>query len=108
MRAGRLRHQIVIEANTQTRTSTGSLVDGWTTHATVRCNVELLSGREYFASQAVQTSNTVKFQIRHLANVTTSMRISYDSKYYDIQSIVVPRDINHEMILLGVEYEGRS
>ena len=108
MKAGRMRHKIVIETNTQARTSTGSLTDSWATHATVRCNVEPLSSREYFAADSVNTANQTKFQIRNLSTVTTKMRILWGSRYFDIQSIIVPREIKHEMLLVGVEYEGRS
>lgn len=107
MRSGRLRHKIVIETVTENRTSTGSISESWATHATVRAGVEPLMGREYQAAQAVTTANQVKFRIRYLSTVTTKMRINYDSKYYDIQSIQIPNDINKEMILMGVEYVDR-
>ena len=57
-----MREQIVIQSVVETRTSTGAISSAWSTFATVRCSVEPLNGREYFAMQAVTTANTVKFR----------------------------------------------
>lgn len=106
MKAGRLRHKIVIETVTEGRDAMGGITESWATHATVRASVEPLIGKEYFAAQAVTTANQVKFRIRYLSTVTTKMRINYDSKIYDIQSIANHRDLNREMVIMGVEYVG--
>ncbi len=104
MRAGRMREQIVIQSVSEARTSTGAIDPTWSTFATVRCAVKPLVGREYFAAQAVNTANQVEFRIRYLSGVTTKMRISHDSKIYDIQSVIDIRDIHRELVLMGVEY----
>ena len=88
MRAGQLRHQVVIQQPTETQDSQGQPVKSWGTFATVHANVLPLKGREYFNAQQINAETTTKFVIRYLAGITEKMRISYDSKLYNIQGIV--------------------
>ena len=60
----------------------------WGTFATVHANVLPLKGREFFNAQQINAETTTKFVIRYLAGITEKMRISYDSKVYNIQGIV--------------------
>ena len=75
MRAGRLRHRVVIEKNAPTADGSGALVDAWTTFATRWASVEPLSGREFFASRQIEAEVTTRIRLRHLAGVTPKMRV---------------------------------
>ena len=88
MLAQRLRHQIVIEQKTTTLDAYGGNSAAWTTFAPVRAGVEPVSGSEMIKSGANIAEGIVKFPIRYLAGVTEQMRVVYDGRVYDIQSIV--------------------
>ena len=87
MRAGRLRHLVVIQEPTETNDSQGQAIKAWGTFATVHAAVEPLNGREYFAAAQINAETTTKIVIRWLDGITQKMRISYDSKVYNIESI---------------------
>ena len=88
MRAGQLRHQVIIQTPTETNDAQGQPVKSWGTFATVHANVLPVRGREFFDAQQINAETTTKFVIRYLAGITQKMRISYDSKFYNIQSII--------------------
>lgn len=104
IRAGQMRENIFIEHVTETRTESGGVTEAWTTFKKVRAQVLPVSGREYFSTQAVQNENTTKFNIRYLAGLNTKMRIKYDSRVFDIQSIINYQERNHAMTIMGTEY----
>lgn len=103
IRAGKLRHEIVIQKTTQTQSTSGAFVDSWATFATVRASIEPLNGKEYFDSQQVNAEENIRFRIRYLPNLTTKMRISWDSRIFDIRSIINTNERNRELILMVVE-----
>lgn len=89
MRAGNLCNRVIIQQTTESRdSSTGSVINTWGTFATVWAAVEPISGREYFSSQQVNSEITARIRIRYLPGVTSKMRISYDSRLFDIQSVI--------------------
>lgn len=88
MNAGPLRNQIVIEQKSVTRDAYGAEVVSWVTFATVWASYQTITGREFFAAAQVNSTVTAKFGIRWLENVTTAMRVSYDSKLYNIVAIL--------------------
>ena len=88
MNAGELRHQIVIQAPTETQDSLGAVVSTWATFAIVRASVEPLQGREYLALQQVQSEVSVRIKIRYLPGLNARMRVSWNSKIYEIENII--------------------
>ena len=87
MRAGRLRHQVVIQTPTETNDSQGQAIKSWGTFATVHAAVEPMSGREYFGASQINADTSTKITIRWLSGITAKMRVSYDSKLYNIEAI---------------------
>ncbi len=102
--AGKLRERITIEQPVEARDEYGSTVQTWETFVAVRAAVEPISGREYFSAQATQSEVTTKIRIRHLAGVTTKMRVSWRGTMLDIESII-PDERRREMTLMCVEKE---
>ena len=103
MRAGTLRNKITIQELNSTVNSSGEDEDSWQEYVTVRASVEPLRERERFEAQQAQNEATVRFRIRYLPGVTAELRILYDSKYYDIESVIDPNDRHRELIVLAVE-----
>ena len=100
MRAGDLRHEIVLETPTETSDGIGTMTTTWSTFKTVRAAVWPLKGAEYLAAMQTTSEITHKIRIRYLANVTSKLRIKWGSRYFDIQAPINPdeRDIYIDMI----------
>lgn len=103
MRAGRLRETIVIQRNTPTRSPAGDDEPAWTAFITTRAGVEPMTGREYLGSDQVQSETTHKFTIRYQAGITPAMRISWDSRLFDIQSVINVRELNKQIFIMTKE-----
>ena len=87
--AGKRNRKITIESLTQTRDVEGGLVDSWIPFATPWAKVSNLSGNERRVTDhggKVSEART-EFVIRWLAGVTSTMRVSYDGKLYDIAHV---------------------
>ena len=102
MRIGPLRNRIVIEEKSATQDAEGGEVVTWATFATVWASMQSITGREFFAAAQINSSVTVKFGIRWLDGVTPAMRISFDSKLYNIVA-VLDSDRRADLMLLAEE-----
>ena len=103
MRGGRLRHRVIIQTPTEVNDSRGQAIKTWATFATVYAAVEPISGREYFDAAQINAEITTKIIIRSLPGVTQKMRVSYDSRLYNIQSIININERDREMHLFCSE-----
>lgn len=103
MRAGLLRKTVVVQSTNESRTSSGAVANTWATHCTRRAAVEPISGKEYFDARAENANVTVKFRLRHdslTGLITPKMRVSYDSRYFDIESVINTGERDKEIILM--------
>ena len=65
MRAGRLRHRLLLQQPTRTQSATGAITTTWATTATVWGAVEPLRGQEWFDAQQMSQENVVRIVIRY-------------------------------------------
>ncbi len=101
--AARLRHTVIIQQTTQTRSTSGAITDSWGTFATVRADIKPLSGREYLESNQVNAEEITRFTIRYLKDITTKMRVLWGTRVYDIRSIMNVSESDKLMELRVVE-----
>jgi len=83
---GKLDRRITLQGLTQTQGEYGELIDTWADVATVWANAYAGAGKEFVAARQVNAEVSMQFQIRWMA-VSTTMRILYDGKYFDIVDI---------------------
>lgn len=88
MRAGKLRHRIIIQQKAPALDEYGGTVYEWSDYATVWAKKRPLRGRELMAAQAAQSETTVMFYTRYLSGINSTMRIVHDGEYYDIASVI--------------------
>lgn len=103
MRAGKLRHRIVIEtltAGSPDQLGTGEIDEAWATYLTVWGSVEPLDGKALFAAQQNHSEVEVRIAIRYQSGITAKMRVSYGGKYYNILAVIDPELRNRELHLL--------
>jgi len=103
MRAGKLRHRVIIEQVTSTDDGYGGRSDAWATFATVWASVKPLRGHEYFQAQQMQAKVTHKVKIRYLQGVTHKMRVKYGSRILNIVSVINPDEKSRELVLMCEE-----
>ena len=105
MNPGELRHRIRLQKLETVVNENGFEEEEWIDHKKVWASIKNLHGREYFEAAAVQKENTVKFIIRYLPGIDTSMKILFKGKNYDITSIDNIRYENKYIEIKGVEVD---
>lgn len=104
MQAGRLRHRIAIQSASESLDDFGSTTKVWSTDTTVWGHVEPLSGQEKFEAQQVVGEVTHKITTRYYSSgITPDMRLVYDSRTFEILSVIDVREHNRAMELLCKE-----
>lgn len=78
----------MIERVTKTRDVDSSVIETWSTHATVQAWIEPISGREYFAAQSTQADVTHRITMRCISGIAPKMRVNYGSMIFDILSAI--------------------
>ena len=84
MRSGALRHKITIQQPAEAQDASGSVESSWIPFATVSAAYEPQSGKESFTEDQEQATSSIRFRVRYLSGVTPKMRISFDSRLFDI------------------------
>ncbi|MBX7237675.1 MAG: phage head closure protein [Caldilineales bacterium] len=88
MQAGRLRHRLAIRQPTISRNEVGEEIITWATLATVWGRIEALRGEEQLAAKQLTAEIVARATLRYRADVSTDMRIQYDSSEYDIDAVL--------------------
>lgn len=104
--AARLRKKITIQQLTETQDAEGGLVESWATYAIRSASIVPLNGTEYFQSRQFQNDVNYRIRLRYdsiTKDITPKMRISWDSKIFDIESIINPMERNKELVLMCIE-----
>ena len=87
MNIGRLDRKIVIESKTTTTNEVGEPVSTWSTYHTAFAAVQRVGGSEVEEASKTTATRKVKFKLRYYAGIDETMRVLYDSSYYDITEI---------------------
>jgi len=96
-------HNVRIEQAARTQNTFGEKVETWLLFALVWANVESLSGREIFQAQQVQSLVTHRVRMRFMPGVKSEMRIRWDTRVFQIDSVINSAERNRELELLCVE-----
>lgn len=79
--------------------NTGEMIETWADFVSVFAKIEPLVGREYLAAAAIQAEDTTKFTMRYRGDVDQTMKIRWDGKDWNIQSIQNIRAGNRESLI---------
>ena len=102
MQSGRLKKKITIQRSLLTPNAYGERVASWIDYKTdISCAVNPVTAREYFMGSERVADITTRFNIRYIAGITESMRISYADKFYDIISVINIGEANRELEILA-------
>lgn len=105
MRAGDLRHRVVIQNYSVAQDDYGAPVKTWSNEFTVWGAVEPLSGREYLDAREMQAEVTTRIRVRYRGDVTysTDKRATWDGHTYDIESVIEVEGRRREIHLMCKE-----
>ena len=90
--AGRLDRNITVQVNTESHGASGygGIANSWATHFTAWATVGTITGREFLGSDQLQGNATHMFTFRDRpdkSKITTEMRVSWDSRVFDVQYV---------------------
>jgi len=103
MRGGQLRHLVTVQQPADTVGSMGGTSETWSTYFTFRAAVRYVGGGERAGAQQIISENKVLFKIRHSTEadaITTKMRVSFDSRVFDIEVVKPVKEMNREVHLV--------
>ncbi len=105
MRIGPLNKRVAIRSASTTRDDYGEPIPSWSTDATVWASVEPLSGRERVSAQQQHAETTHRIRMRYQpgTTVTAEKRILYDSRIFEIISVINKKERKHMLELLCKE-----
>lgn len=103
MKAGRLNKRITIQTATEAQNTYGEPIKTWAEYVTAWASVEPLNGREYWSAKELNAEITIRFRMRYYDGVTPKMRVVYDSRNFDIESIINTNESNVELLLMCKE-----
>lgn len=106
MRAGLLKHWIEIQENTGSVNSSGQIDENWTTVSQRKGFVRPLSGRELRKGEAQQGETTHEVLTRYFPSVLPHMRVIYNGRVLEIESVINTRENNTQLVLLCKEKIG--
>lgn len=88
---GQLRHRLKLATKVATRNATdGSEERSWTLSDYIFCRAEFLeTGSDERTTSDQRTNRTnVRFTIRYRDSLSTTMRIAFKGKYYEVESVL--------------------
>jgi SPP1 family predicted phage head-tail adaptor len=106
MNPGDLNKRITLQKLITTTNERGFEIETWEDFKTVWAAISNLHGREYYAAAVVQAENTVKFTIRYIEGLDTTMRILFQGRQYNITSIDNIKYQNRYMEIKAMEVVG--
>ena len=101
LRAGTLRHRLILQSRNSTGDGMGGVTYSWTNERTVYGAIWPLRGTERLTAQQLESSITCQVRIRYASDVSPANRIQVGdtTQYFDIVSVVNPEYRNRELIL---------
>jgi SPP1 family predicted phage head-tail adaptor len=103
MKIADLRHRILLQGRTLTQHPEDFEEEVFQDYMRPWAKAENLYGSEYFTAMGVKAENTVKYTIRYLKNIDTTMRILFNEKSYQMTFIDNIKYSNKFMELKAVE-----
>jgi SPP1 family predicted phage head-tail adaptor len=98
LRAGKLRHLATIESPTRSQATSGQPTISWSEFAETYVSISPLTGRELWNAQQIQPDITHQVEARYLADVTSDMRVVFNSRVFNIAE--PPENVEERGILM--------
>ena len=108
MRAGQLRHRVVIQSGSASQDSFGQVTQTYAAAGTVWAAVEPLSGREFLDGKLVEAELDTRIRMRRQSGVTERSRITWTepggtAHTFEVQAVIEDPTHHREMQLMCKE-----
>jgi len=99
LRAGTLRHKILIQRKTTSKDSNGATVYNWTNLKITRASINPITGSEFFINENIKNDVDSKIVLR-FTDIAPADRIIFNERIFDIKySLNFGERKNHILIL---------
>lgn len=102
MQAGQLRHRITIQQRTAS-VAHGEQSTSWTDFVSAWAAVQPLTGTEALVGRQENAAVSHRVVVRYQPGITPSMRVSFNGRLFDIQSVINIDERNRELHLMCLE-----
>jgi len=102
MRAGNLKHKIIIQTYSETQNDFGEVVKGWEDFKSAYASITPLSAKEFFKA-GTQAEVSHKVEIRYLKDIKPKMRVMFGTREFSIESVLNIREANKALQLICTE-----
>lgn len=97
-----MKHIITVQSRAESTDAYGGLIYTWSDFAKVWAEVDPLKGRELIAAQAAQSEITVRFVVRFVDGIDSTMRILHEGAAYNIMAPPINTGgMNRELVILA-------
>jgi SPP1 family predicted phage head-tail adaptor len=100
---GAMRHRITFQQMTSTLDAGGGRAISYSTFKTVHAHIKQDSGREKYEQGVLEAKKVFTFTIRFISGLTEDMRIIFNSKSFNITSIINDDERNKYLIIKADE-----
>ena len=97
------RHKIVVQQVTESTDSAGEPIKTWSDYIERKARIVPMGGREAFRYQQHFSERTSIFKTRFdskTIQIDTKMRIVFNSRNFDIKSVINENEINREITII--------
>lgn len=108
IRPGEFRHLITIQKNTTGRDAIGGISNSWSTHVTAWASIKPLQGFEAESGDKVRGRIRYLFTLLWQSGIHPQMRISWDSRFFDIESVLEQDEGNALIMMNATETDDQS
>lgn len=100
MNPGRMNSYLTYQLSTIARNALNEGIETWTDMFSCWGEVEPVSGREYFAGQAVQNDASIKIKVYHRRDISTRGRWTLGNRIFEITAVINVMEQNREIYCL--------
>jgi len=107
MKAGDLRHRVIIQVNTPTRDPNGGKVASWATSTTVWASVQTLTGGKLETARQIDGEASVQVPMRYCSSAPTiDNRLLFGTRILESILVVNENERNIWIQILCTEHRG--
>ena len=105
LRAGTLRHKIIIQRKTETKGAAGAIVNTWNNIKITRASINPITGKEWFINESI-VNEVDQYLMLRKTDLTPADRIIYKSRIFNIVRVLNVAERGNKFIVLAKERIG--
>lgn len=103
MNPGQFRYKVTLMKLVTTQDEIGNIIEEWQPIRTCWAAIKTVKGQEYFSAAAVQAERTYRFIVRYTPNINETMKINYNGRLFDIQSVLNDDEEKRTLTIIATE-----